>query len=191
MLSDGHRRVARDLAQNDFVLSHFTLGRHHDIIQRVDAAAGAGCRAIGVSIEDYRRLEAGGSADRLTGLLDERNLCVAEIDALRTWADPVRADTADAIDQETAAFRIADRFECRSLHALGSRTATVGDSAEAFGALCDRAAEHGLLVALEFMPSTHVATAADAFRVVEAADRDNGVCASTSGTTSVAPTTSA
>jgi sugar phosphate isomerase/epimerase len=163
-----------DLSGDDVVLSHFTLSRHHDITQRVDAAAGAGCSAIGIYIRDFQRLEADGSSDHLEGILDDRGLCLAEIDALRAWGDPSSATTADAVDLEAAAFRIADRFACRSLHVLGPREGTPGDVAKAFGALCDRAAHHGLLVGLEFLPSTSIATAADAIRTVEAADRDNG-----------------
>ena len=44
----------------------------------------------------------------------------------------------------------------------------------AFGALCDRAAAHGLLVGIEWLPYTNIATAADAQAIVEAADRPNG-----------------
>ncbi|MFA9563727.1 MAG: hypothetical protein ACERLM_03330, partial [Acidimicrobiales bacterium] len=85
-----------DLTGDDIVLSHFTLSRHHDITQRVDAAAGGGCRAIGVYIRDFQRLEADGTSDDLVGLLDDRGLCLAEIDALRTWGDRSVATTADA-----------------------------------------------------------------------------------------------
>lgn len=167
----------RDLSNDDIVLSHFTLGRHHDITERVDAAAAAGCSAIGIYIGDYQRLESDGGADQLCELLDERGLCLAEIDALRAWGDPSTADTADALEQEATAFRIAERFASRSLHVLGPPLGTIYDSAQAFGELCDRAGDHGLEVALEFMPSTSVATARDAQRIVEAADRDNGgVC---------------
>ncbi len=163
-----------ELTGDDIVLSHFSLSRHHDITQRVDAAAGAGCRAIGIYLRDFQRLQADGTSDLLAGLLDDRGLCLAEIDALRSWGDPSAAFTADAVDQEATAFRIADRFACRSLHALGPCTGTIGEGAAAFGALCDRAADHGLLVGLEFLPSTNIATAADALRIVEAADRANG-----------------
>lgn len=163
-----------ELTGDDIVLSHFSLSRHHDITQRVDAAAGAGCRAIGIYLRDYQRLEADGTSDLLAGLLDDRELCLAEIDALRSWGDPATADTADALDQEATAFRIADRFASRSLHVLGPSTGTIDEIAVALGALCDRAASHGLLVGLEFLPTTVIATAADAVRVVEAADRDNG-----------------
>jgi sugar phosphate isomerase/epimerase len=161
----------RDLTNHDLVLSHFTLSRHHDITQRVDAAARAGCRAVGISTRDFQRLEAEDTSTHLAALLDDRDLCLAEIDALRL------ADTADAAEQEAVAFRIADQFSSRSLHVLGPHAGSVGDGAAVFGALCDRAADHGLLVGLEFLPTTNIATAADALRIVEAADRDNGgVC---------------
>lgn len=164
----------RELTGDDIVLGHFTLSRHHDITQRVDAAAGAGCRAIGIYIRDFQRLEADGSSTDLARLLDDRGLGLAEISALRSWGDPASAGTTDAVDQEAAAFRIADQFGCRSLHVLGSHAGTISDAGEAFGALCDRARDHGLLVGLEFVPSTNIATAAHALRIVEAADRDNG-----------------
>jgi len=166
--------TASELTSDDIVLSHFTLSRHHDITQRIDAAAGADCRAIGIYIRDFQRLEADGTSEQLAGLLDDAGLCLAEIDALRSWGDPSSAATADAVDQEATAFRIADRFACRSLHVLGPGAGTIGEVAAAFGALCDRAADHGLLVGLEFLPTTRIATAADALRVIEAADRHNG-----------------
>ena len=83
---------------------------------------------------------------------------------------------------------MADTFGCRSLHVLAPPTARTADRAghadpageharslaQGFGDLCDRAADHGLAVALELMPTTAVATALEAQRVVEASARDNG-----------------
>lgn len=171
-------RKPRDLDGRDLILGHFTLGRHHDITQRVDAAAGAGCSGIGLYIRDFQRLEnEGTSTGELIGLLDQRGLCLAEIEALRGWGDPEAVATADYLDQEATAFRMADEFESRTVAAIGPHAGTTADAGEAFGALCDRAGEHGLLVALEFLPFTNIATAADALRIVEHADRDNGgVC---------------
>ena len=49
--------------------------------------------------------------------------------------------------------------------------------ARAFAALCDRAADHGLVVGLEFVPFTDIVSVHDARRIVEEADRPNGgVC---------------
>jgi sugar phosphate isomerase/epimerase len=165
---------SRDLKADDLVLSHFTLSRHHDLVERVDAAAAAGCRGIGTYIGDYQRLVAEGGAAQMAGLLDDRGLCVAEIDVWRGWGRPASAQSADLADQEATAFAIAERFGCRSLHVIGPHVGSLRDAIEAFAALCDRAADHGLLVSLEFMPSTNIASAADALRIVEAADRSNG-----------------
>ena len=63
---------------------------------------------------------------------------------------------------------------CRYLQAIGPYEGTVAEAAEAFGALCDRAAAHGLLVGIEWLPYTNIATAADAQAIVEAAGRPNG-----------------
>ncbi len=161
------------LDDNDIVLSHFTLSRHHDILDRLDAAAGAGCRGVGIYTGDFQRLEADGTSDDLVGLLDERGLCLAEIDALRPWADP-SGDPRNHAEHEATAFRIAQQFECRSLHVLGPSSGTTADAVPVFGALCDRAADVGLLVGLEFVPTTSIATIGDALRIVEAADRANG-----------------
>lgn len=171
-------RKPRDLITDDIILGHFTLSRHHDIVQRVNAAAAGGCSGIGLYIREFQRLEAEGTSPAtLTDLLEQRDLCLAEIEALRGWGDPGAATTEDYLDQETTAFRMADEFECRSVAAIGPYAGTITEAGQAFGALCDRAAEHGLLVALEFLPFTNIATAADALRIVEQADRENGgVC---------------
>lgn len=178
----------RDLRADDIVLSHFTLARHHDITERACAAAAADCNAIGLYVGDYRRLEEDGTAAALPGLLEEHGLCLAEIDALRLTADPTATPDAEAVEAEAAAFRMADRFASRSLHVLapqadgaamhgseGTARREMGTQlARSFGALCDRASDHGLAVALEFMPTTAIASAAEALRIIEAADRPNG-----------------
>lgn len=170
-------RKPRELTADDIVLSHFTLGRHHDIENRVVSAAAAGCAAIGLYTRDYQRLEEEGAVDRLEALLDEHGICLAEIEALRGWGDPAVAASADYLAQEATAFRIADRFESRYVQAIGPVADDPAVAAAGFAAMCDRAADHGLVVGLEFLPFTNVVDAADALRLVEAADRDNGgVC---------------
>jgi len=101
------------------VLSHFTLDRHHDIADRVAAAAGAGYDGMGLYIGDWMQL-------------------------------------------------------CRYIQAIGPVSDDPAVAAADFGALCDRAAEHGLVVGLEFLPFTNVYDADDGRVLVEAADRPNG-----------------
>jgi len=61
------------------------------------------------------------------------------------------------------------------MQAIGSYTGTIAEAAAGFGALCDRAGDHGLLVGLEWVPSmTNIEDAGTAMRIVLDADRDNG-----------------
>jgi sugar phosphate isomerase/epimerase len=75
---------------------------------------------------------------------------------------------------EAVAFSMADEFECRYLQVIGPAGGDPADAARAFGALCDRAADHGLVVGLEFLPFTDIVSVHDARRIVEAAGRANG-----------------
>ena len=160
------QRNAHQLTSDHIVLSHFTLGRHHDIVNRLDAAAAAGCAGVGLYIRDYLKLDPG----LLRSQLDERNLCLAEIEALRGW-DPSDREYQQL---ETAAFEMADAFGCRYVQAIGPYAGSFNEASKAFGQLCDRAAEHDLVVGLEFLPFTNIYDAADALRMIEQADRDNG-----------------
>lgn len=172
------KRNPRNLGPDDLVVSHFTLARHHDIEQRVRAVAAADVHALGLYIRDHIRLrEAGTAPHRLVELLDEHDCCIAEIEALRGWGDPEVAAGDDYLALEAEAFAMADAYDCRYVQAIGPYAGTPGDGARAFGALCDRAADHGLLVGLEFLPFTNIADAGAALAMVEEADRPNGgVC---------------
>jgi sugar phosphate isomerase/epimerase len=77
---------------------------------------------------------------------------------------------------EDELLRIAEAVGARSLNAaevLGG-TWTVEEGAEAFAALCDRAAPRGLLVHLEWLAWSRVPDVATAWEVVRLADRPNG-----------------
>ena len=78
---------------------------------------------------------------------------------------------------EALAYEMADEFGVRYLQAIGSYTGGLDHAAEAFAGLCDRAADHGLLVGLEWLPYTNIADAADAQDLVRLTDRPNaGYC---------------
>ena len=77
---------------------------------------------------------------------------------------------------EQELFAVADAVGARSLNAVDvfGGTWSLDEAAEAFAGLCDRAAEHGLLVHLEFLPWSRIPDLATAWQVVRAADRPNG-----------------
>ena len=171
------QRSARELDNSDLVLSYFSLDRAHPMADRIAAAAAAGFSGIGLYIGEYQRLGAEGLAH---GWLDDQlaahHMLIAEIEVVRGWAQH-GAPYEQCLVMESAAWEMADRFGCRYLQAIGPFDGTIADAGAQYGALCDRAAEHGLVVGLEFLPFTNIVDAADALRIVEAADRPNGgVC---------------
>ena len=159
------------------MLSHFSLARNHPIDERIRLAAAHGFAAIGLYVGQYAQLERDGVAPgRLHDLLDAHDICLAEIEVIpglgRDGAGGERA-----AEMEQSAWRMADEFECRYLQVIGPAGDDGAAAASAFGALCDRAADHGLVVGLEFLPFTDVVSVGDARRIVERAGRSNGgVC---------------
>jgi sugar phosphate isomerase/epimerase len=166
---DPHR-----LGPDDLVLSHFSLARLHPVAERVALASSNGFAGIGMWAEQYRLLEAQGDAPGpLRDLLEQHEVCLAEIEVVPgLGADGVGAEAAAAT--EAVAWRMADEFGCRYLQVIGPAGTDVAGAADAYGRLCDRAADHGLVVGLEFLPFTDIVSVDDARRIVETADRANG-----------------
>ncbi len=171
------------MATTDLILSFGTL-RFATFTERVEAAAAAGFDGIGLSLTAYRRLRANGWSDRdLADLLNDHGLRLSEIEALSGFAARGEAAVpalpglryADA-ELEARAFAMADAFGARHVQVVGTfGTAELEPDVVAdFAGLCDRAAEHGLLVALEFVPTTNIADIATAERIVAEAGRANG-----------------
>ena len=152
----------------ELVLSHFSLPRAHPIVDRVRLAAAAGFDGIGLYVGNYAQLEADGFAPHgLRDLLAEHSLRLREIEVIPALG-------VDAGEREATAWRMADEFGCRYVQVIGPGGDDIALAARAFGAICDRAADHGLVVGLEFLPFTDIVSVDDARRIVEAADRANG-----------------
>ncbi len=98
---------------------------------------------------------------------------VANIEMLRGWASPGHDEGFER--REAMAFEMADRWQCRYVQVIGDADGSLDGAAAGFAALCDRAADHGLLVGLEWVPGmTNIVDARTALRIVEDADRPNG-----------------
>ena len=109
--------------------------------------------------------------------IEDAGLVVHDLDAVIAWAgpnDPGPPYYEEAEEHKT--YAMADALGARSVNAmLLSRDPLSEDAAsEAFAGVCDRAAEHGLAVHLEFSRARTPADIASAARVVEAAGRSNG-----------------
>jgi sugar phosphate isomerase/epimerase len=142
--------------------------------ERVAAARAGGFDGISLRLGDYARARAEGlSDDEMRALLAAEGVAVGEIEALTAWrpgATPARPEHA-----EPRVLAIAEALHARSISVVEGPGAPlpVDAAAEAFAALCDRAAARGLLVHVEFWPGSalDLATAA---AVIAAADRPNG-----------------
>lgn len=165
-----------DLGPDDLILAHFSLGRFRPFEERVRAAAQAGFAAMGLYIGDYQRLRAEGAKDAdLRAILGHYGLRVVEIEALRGWS--ATGAEQDAYRQtEREVFAMSDALgPGHHVQVIGPYTGTLDDAAQAFAGVCDRAAEHGLAAAIEFLPEmTNIPDAATAMQLVTNAGRPNG-----------------
>jgi sugar phosphate isomerase/epimerase len=165
-----------DLGPDDLILSHFSLGRYVPFPDRVAAAAGAGFAGISLYAGDYARLRAEGWSDAaLRAVLDDHGVRVLELEALRGWSARGQARTA-YLDEERSLLKMADALgPAHHVQAVGPFEGPIEAAAEGFAGMCDRAAEHGLGVALEFLPEmSNIPDARVALELVELAGRPNG-----------------
>jgi sugar phosphate isomerase/epimerase len=167
------------LGPQDLVLCAGTLlgASFEDLVA---AAAAGGFQGITLWPDFYRRAVADGlSATEMRARLEDHALVVSDLDPLLRWvASPGGPGIASHASEEEF-YAIA--------HALGVATLNaaqpLGGSCdrdllvESFAGLCDRAAERGLGITLEFLPWSDVPDVATAWDVVERAGRPNGgVC---------------
>ncbi len=174
------------LGPNSLVLCSGTIARETSFRDRLAAAAAAGYDAISLWGRDHAQARREGHSDgEMRTMLDDHGLVVAEVDPAWWWTPGapeigrslIEVDPMDVFRYgEDDLLRIAEAVGARSLNAaevLGG-TWTVEEGAEAFAALCDRAAQHGLLVHLEWLAWSKVPDVATAWEVVRMADRPNG-----------------
>jgi sugar phosphate isomerase/epimerase len=164
------------LDPDDLILSHFSLGRARPFEERVRAAADAGFAAMGLYIGEYQRLRAEGQTDGdLRAVLDAHGMRVLEIEALRGWT-ATGPDRQAYLETELAVFGMSDALgPGHHVQVIGPYTGTLDDAAEAFAGVCDRAAEHGLCAAIEFLPEmSNIPDADSAMEIITRAGRANG-----------------
>jgi sugar phosphate isomerase/epimerase len=159
--------AVRTLDADSLVLCSGTV-RHASLPDTVRAAARAGFDGVSVYHREYVAARESGWTDRaILDLLDGEGIAVAELDGAMRWLPSERhGPTVDEFVDVAAL--------------LGARSITVIEttgraaSAEGFAAVCDRAAEAGLLVHLEYFPTSGVADSTTAAALALAAGRSNG-----------------
>lgn len=151
----------------------------------IAAAGKTGFSAISMCGGDYKQAKANGFSDAdIRGLLADHDLRVAEFDGVIDWLNPLPTSQGAGYDLNIPFFGHTEAEFFAMAAAMGARSLTAVDPfegsaplermVEAFAGLCDRAAEHGLLVHLEFLSWGAVPDLATAWDIVRMADRANG-----------------
>jgi sugar phosphate isomerase/epimerase len=174
---------AQTLGRDDIICSYFTLagsmtGPIEPFTDRIAAAATAGFAGLGMLLRDYQDASSSGLSDAdLRKIVDDLDVCVPEVEFLSGWWLDGEEGAA-ARESESQLLHMADLFGARHLNVrAGARSdsqADIEDAASMFAGLCDRAADHGLLVAMEFMGISEIKDVGAANELVRLADRANG-----------------
>jgi sugar phosphate isomerase/epimerase len=167
--------VTHPLGSDDLVLCSGTIRRAPlDLTGR--AAAAAGFQGISLYYDEYRTARRAGWSDSdLREFLDHHDISVAELDGRMDW---LPGDTGAPSTAEFVAAAAA--LGARSITVLEVRGRQVGgpltlrETAAAFAAVCDRAADHDLLAHIEYFPQSGVADLRTAYEIVRTAARRNG-----------------
>jgi sugar phosphate isomerase/epimerase len=173
------------LGAEDLVLCSGTLRRDATFEERIAAAVAGGFAGISMWGRDYNLARSEGLTDAdLVAMLEQSGLSVAELDPVWSWLPgasdvhiPPHLDREDVFCfGEDDLFAVADAVGARSVNAVDvfGGSWTLESAAEAFAGLCRRAAEHGLLVQLEFLPWSRIPDLRAAWDVVIDAGEANG-----------------
>jgi len=173
------------MGPDDLILCSGTLRRGVPFAERVAAASAAGFAGVSLWGRDYAAARVEGLTDAdMRAMLDAHGLRVAELDPAWWWLPgasdvhiPPGLDSEDVFRfGEADLFAMADALGARSLNAVDVFGGDWGvdDAAEAFAALCGRAAEHDLLVHVEWLPWSKIPDLATALSIVQRAGPPNG-----------------
>jgi len=161
------------MGPDDLILCSGTLRRGVPFAERVAAASAAGFVGVSLWGRDYAAARAGGLSDAdMRAMLAAHGLEVAELDPAWWWLPgasevhiPPGLDSEDVFRfGESDLFAMADVLGARSINAVDVFGGgwDVEAAAEAFAGLCRRAAEHDLLVHIEWLPWSKIPDLAQA-----------------------------
>ena len=158
--------------------------RAYPLRERIEAARAGGFTATSLFPYEVAAAERDGlDAAGVRELFESHGIRIAVVDPLTTWLPGSRVpDDLPADDPAVGAIEADAIFEWAV--ALGADVVTAlalfnervdpGTASRAFASLCDRAAERGLRIALEFVPGTGIPDLASALEIARGAGRENG-----------------
>jgi sugar phosphate isomerase/epimerase len=146
------------------------------LVEVIPAAAAAGFASLSVLDRPHRKT--GLTDPELAAILADNALAVHEVEASADWLTPVELQAEAFLNPVYDTDRLLE--VARGLGAAVLVAVHFGPprppevAAEAFGRLCDRAAEQGMRVALEFPAMGTIADLATAWEVARLSGRENG-----------------
>ena len=158
--------------KSDLVLSAGTIFTY-DLPRRISIASAAGYMGIGLRPEDYAVARERYSNNALRKMLEQNGVRVVEIQSIHGWAGS-EMERAKGSEIEQGCYRLADGIG--GDYMMVSQTnleGTMNDAVERFAAICDRAAEYGLKVSIEFLPWGPIPDAQTAWQLVRESGRTN------------------
>lgn len=146
-----------------------------DFKDRVEAAAKAGFKGIGIWHADLAHILESRGLEEMKQILDDNGMKYLELEFLTDWfMDGEPKKQSD----------IRKKMLLTAAEALGARHVKVGDFLcqktpmprliESFAALCADAADHGTKIVFELMPFAMIDTLQDALSMVDGAGAKNG-----------------
>ena len=161
----------------DFLWSS-TVRRDAPLLERIEAAAAAGFKAVSVRPADFAAIgHDRARAAELRAMAEDLGVALPVMDGVNAWypIDHTRPLRTAAIDRAES-FSAAEAFGCARLCAIPAFATGVDADGLAghFAALCDEGAERGLGVQLEFTPFPPARGLAGGWNLVRTAGRPNG-----------------
>lgn len=161
----------------------FSNVAHLPFVEKLRATRLAGFVELSLMpLEVERLLDGGMSFAEMKSRAADQGVAITRLDPLNTWPRIWRPDNMDEAYIRTvdttpdAFFRLIDELGCThmSLNATFPLNAMpLGEITQHYAAICRRAAEHGIICDLEFIPLWGVPTLAMAWQIVSAANQPN------------------
>lgn len=159
-----------------WVLWSGTIGLDSPLADRLSAARAAGFSRVSLGPGDVLRAAEEGSSPADVGRRFGDAGLELVMDGVMNWyGTPWNASPMTAVSCDEA-LRMCESLPAFVMTAIGQPGCDLplGAVAEEFGRLCDRAADIGVQVQLEFMPMLPIGDLASAWSIVEASARPNG-----------------
>ena len=158
--------------------------RNKSFKERIEAAQAGGFTTMSLFPLDYKMFaEKGTSVKDMRAMMDEGGVKVTVLDPFTKWTPSW--NPPDGLSKDDLAFLNVDEGDFfRMGEALGIESMSVIEPfmnafpqdalVESFAAICDKAAQNGWRVHLEFMPTSSIDSLATAWEIVKEADKPNG-----------------